>query len=300
MKLAAPLVVISLCANVALGWQLLHPPLGVLAARASAPHPANRSPDAASAHAPAITTLLSSAPPAEAYSIWRDRLIAIGIPSDVVRDVIRACLEEPRLARQRGFYAEASRRPWWQGGLGAQDLTSARQKELGALRQAEREEILRVLGPAGLATDADLERYSYLAPDKAAQLAALESEYNQARRAANAATSAADPNRAERLRVLSEERDRNLAALLTADERAAFADRESTSAISLSYRLEYFTATDAEYQTLMGIQKEFDAGFHRRTQILETPRCSRRAGRHSRNMKPISRPPLARIAMAYI
>lgn len=257
MKGTPIFIVASLALNLALGWKLfggrvtphLESSRGITSAAASASSATAR-PAPADAKAAAFPTT-----PAE----QRDRLLALGFPPEVVRAAIRAMLEEPRLARQREFNAQAAKQPWWRGGIVTQNITREQQKELNALRKTEREEIARVLGPEGALQQGDTDRYGFLEPAKAARLAGLDRDYNDARREAGG--DGTGPEVAERQRKLKEDYDREVAALLTPEERTALAQRDSSAAQSLRYRFDFFPGTTQEYETLFGLQKAFDDKF---------------------------------------
>ena len=192
------------------------------------------------------------------YAVYREQLLAAGVPVEMVRAAIRASLEEPRLARQREFYAAAAKQPWWQGGLVTQDITPAQQRELRELQAAERAEVRRILGPAAYVTDGERERFAFLPPDKAERLAMLDRDYDEmVRRPPGGA-----PDSAERQQLLKKEYERDRAALLTSEEMALLAERESSAARSFGLRLEFFPATEAEYRALLQQQKVYDDRFN--------------------------------------
>ena len=190
------------------------------------------------------------------HEAQRDRLLELGFPPDVVRAVIRATIEEPRMARQRKFYADAAAKPWWQRSADGQDLTREQQREVNQLIKAEREEISRVLGVEATVSEGDLERFGFLGTDKAIRLASLERDYSELRQEAFD-SGAPTQQRA----LLDEEYKRDVAALLTPEEKARFDERESSTARNLGYRFEYFPGTEAEYKAFFGLQKAFDDAF---------------------------------------
>lgn len=256
-KLLFPVLALSLAANGALAWRYF--------SAAPKPAPEASSPlvpqAAASASASAArakteaSAQKNSESPAGDFSALRDRLTALGFPLQVVRAVVRNAIEEPRRVRLRELYAEQARQPWWQG----QQLFSREQdREIRELTRREREEILRVLGPEGYVADEQLERYSFLPAEKAARLAVLQRDYAELRREASTDLNASRAELADRLKLLTAEHDRDVAALLTPEERARFDERESPAARSLSFRLEYFDANDAEYRAVLAAQRAFD------------------------------------------
>lgn len=259
MKPSTLFLSVSLVANLAGGWWLLRDQ----SSRAPAPAVVGQ-PTAATVAASADQSLPGKTSVVEApkapltLEAYRDQLLAAGLPPEVVRAAIRALIEEPRLARQREIYAVTARQPWWQGGIVYQNVTPEQNAELQELRKAERAEILRVLGPAGLVADADRERYAYLSADKAEKLALLERETTERRRGEPGLPAA---ELQERQRQATADYERELAEILTPEERALLAERESNTARTLGNRFEFFAATDQEYRQLYDLQKAFDEKF---------------------------------------
>jgi hypothetical protein len=195
------LLAASLAANLVLGWKLAQ---GYSSSSAALPvAPATVAIRSAGVAVGGSKSSISGKVAAFSPTEVLDRLLALGLPRDVVRAVVRAAIEEPRLAREREFHAKAAALPWWRGGLASQDFTREQQHELNALRKAEHEELARVLGPEGSVPVADLERYDFLGAEKAAKLATLERDYADLRR--EAAEGAVGPERDERTRLLKAE-----------------------------------------------------------------------------------------------
>jgi hypothetical protein len=255
MKVLPLCIVASLALNAALAWKFLQGRAAAGSAPAAVTSAARPlpAPDPAAANVGSAGSNSPAAFPSDPVD-QRDRLLALGFPPDVVRAAVRAAIEEPRLAKQREYYAQAAKQPWWRGGLVAQDITRDQQKELNALRKAERAEIARVLGPEGNLTEGDTDRYAFLDPAKAVRLATLERDYAELRRAAGEG----GPVSTERTRELKENYDRELDAFLTPEERGALAARDSSTAQNLRYRFDYFAGTEQEYQALFALQKAFD------------------------------------------
>ena len=256
MNIRPLLIAVSLAANAALAWLLWRgesPRAAVSPATQRVPNSftgemARARNDAARPAAAAKTDALTP-------EATRDRLKALGFPEDVIRAVVRAMIEEPRLAREREFYAASARQPWWRG---AQNFTAEQDRELRALRKTERTEILRLLGPLGYAADEQLERYSFLPAEKAARLAVLQRDYADLRRELADGATAGNAEARERQKTIAAEHESDLAGLLTPTERAQFDERESSSARTLGYRFDYFNATEAEYRAVLALQKAFD------------------------------------------
>ncbi len=259
MKLTTSLLVVSLAANVALAGWWLRPALTDSAAAppAAASAFASTPPPPPPATPPAEATAAASSRP-DAATV-RDRLRALGFPEAMVRAAVRAMLEAPRLARERAARSAAPARPWWQPGFAADTSSLRPPREFRELRQAEREELTRLLGPTGTLTAAEFERYAHLPEEKAAQLALLERDYAELKRelptGPDAPTTTAGS--LERERLLRAEHERDLAALLTPEEREEHALRTSIAAHSVGLNARYFSATEAEYRAIYKLQKVY-------------------------------------------
>ena len=252
--LTSVVLAFSLAANALLAWLLFarapEPPWPASAVTARS-HP--------TASAPATTS--SSAHPApDAHTALRNRLLALGFPVEAVRAAVRAVTEAPRRARDRALRAATPPLPWWQGFNGYR-VTPEQEAELRDLRTAEREEMTRLFGRAGALTAAEIEPYLFFPADRAAALAALERDYTDLRFQLNQSVTGDPSAAAERRRVLENEHDRDLAALLTPEERTALELRTSTTAHRLATRLACFDGTDAEFRAIYDLQKAFDEKF---------------------------------------
>lgn len=253
--LLAPLLALSLAANALLAWLLLDrtsassPSAPSSAARANSPSPFSPAPTASSA-----------SPATQSHAALRDRLLALGLPADAVRAALRATIEAPRRARDRELRAATPPLPWWQG-LHGYRVTPQQEDELRLLRTAEREEMTRLFGRADALTAAELEPYLFLPPDRAARLATVERDYADLRSQLGQAVPGDPAAAAERRRVLEEEHERDLAALLTPEERTALELRTSATAQKVATRLACFDGTDAEFRAVYDLQKTFDEKF---------------------------------------
>jgi hypothetical protein len=190
----------------------------------------------------------------------RDRLRAMGFSESMVRDAVRAHLEAPRLAREQALRARAPR-PWWQPTL-PRTIFDAPNAATRELYQAERAELLRVLGPAGIVTREEIDRFSYLPEEKAAFVAARLRELQQQRRDSSApdapSTKAEAYAREQRLQA---EYDRDLAAALTPDEREQVEMHSSIPAWQTSHSARYFEGTEAEFRAIYALQKTEHAAY---------------------------------------
>ena len=260
MKFTTPLLIVSLASNVALGWMLLSQAGSRTVSTPGEPRPAaaEASPAAiATKSAPPTEPRGAAVSPASAESI-RDHLRSLGLPEEWVRAAVRAHIETPRLAKQRAYLAAQASQPWWRG-LRPDALTADQTRELRELRKAERTELARLLGPAGTVTSEEVERFAYLPEDKAAKLAALHRDYMELRREvpidADAPVNREQSQQREKL--LKAEYERDLAALLTPEEREEFDLRTSNAAHSIGRNAKYFSATPEEFRAIYDTQKAY-------------------------------------------
>ena len=258
MKNSPLLLLVSLAADVVLAWFVVRdrtsPAAISFASRVSTSVALEKNPPA-SLRNPGATAS------ADARAAQRDRLSALGFSEEAVRAAIRAGLEAPRLARQRVYLAQAANAtPWWQGGIVAQNFTREQVRELRGLRRAEHDELVRLFGPTGAVTAAEAEAFAFLPLEKASRLAALEHDYAALRREATEGGpgNLAPADATERIKLLGEERDRDVAALLSPEERTELELRQSVTGRNLASRFEYFDSTDAETRAIYALQKAWD------------------------------------------
>jgi hypothetical protein len=255
MKATTLLLCASLAANAALGgWWLWRPKAAPVVAAppgATAPTPA---PTLAKADAAAVGATNSR--PADAAAL-RDRLRVLGFPEAMVRAAVRATLEAPRLARERAFRAPGAAEPWWRP---MTVFTAAQTRELRELRKAERAEIVRVLGPGADAAAEEVERYAYLPDDKAARLAALERDYRELRRelASGPGAPASRAETLEREKLLKAEHARDLAALLSPEEREQVEMRTSSAAFGIGIYAGNFPGTAEEFGKIYRLASDYE------------------------------------------
>jgi hypothetical protein len=180
----------------------------------------------------------------------------MGFSEPMVRAAVRAQIEAPRLARERGLQVQAAQQPWWRP---APEKTpwSSPHAATREQRQAEREQLLRVLGPAATVTQEELERFAYLPEDMAAQVSARWRDFLELRR--EAALPGGPSTRAEsyaREQRLKAEFDRDLAALLTPEQREQVELHTSVPAFQTSHGATYFDGTEAEFRAIYALQKQ--------------------------------------------
>jgi hypothetical protein len=230
MKLPLLLLASSLAANAAL--------VVVLARRPAPPAPAATAPAPAPDPAARLRAALASGRARE--------LEAAGLDPAAARELLLgrrlvAALQRPR---------PAAGDRWWR----ADPATTQGREQL-------RREVGLLLGET-LGDDAGLAGPSldFLSPEKRAALRRIDQDYAELR-ARFGTGGIVLPSDRERLRLLTAERERDLAALLTPAEREAYDLRHSPSAAVVRTRFGEGLETEEEFRRVFGLQRAFDARF---------------------------------------
>lgn len=220
---------------------------------------------------PEIAEILAGRDPARFHAL----LLAAGLDKDVRLQLVQALLwkqAEPRFrAIDPTYFGVKDDHPaWWKDAHARQTPEQKKQQEaIGLLHEELAEEVARITGVDPKAYDPEANpwlarQYAGLAPDKAAALYRIEQDYQELeaeiRRATDGFELASDR---EKLRLLKAERERDIAGLLTADERAAWELRSSPTAQQLRYRMGQLDATEDEYRRIYALQKTFDDRYNR-------------------------------------
>lgn len=182
-----------------------------------------------------------------------DQLRTLGMAESVVRDVVRAMLMRPYHERRRQLLAAkgAGNRAWWQGpDGGAETLTKEERDELRAMTRDINTQLSAIMD-AGGAAGRTAARYAFLPEDKAARLAELDRDYGELRadifQESRRFKVAGDD---EALRLVREERDRDLAAILSPAEYEQYQKRYSPTAAKLRQRVAGMDITESEYSAI--------------------------------------------------
>lgn len=147
---------------------------------------------------------------------------------------------------------------WWHSrgnAAGSRELQLVARRELaGALTAAFGDDLGLGSGENSL--------LAFLSPEKREALRRITQDYDEmmAKFSAGGLQLASDK---EKLRLLRAERDRDIAALLTPDERFAYEMRTSTSGNTVRYRYGDAIESEAEFKKIFALQKAFDDKFPR-------------------------------------
>ena len=187
------------------------------------------------------------------------------------RDVLRAIVTA-RLGQEYGpkFAAlnAAHRPPYWRGDRDGDlhpSMSAAARAEARQLSRDYHQALQALLGTdaedPGLAAHRQ-RRYGPIAPEKISTLESIESDYRDLIQEARdrAAGRLLDRDR-EVIRLLEQEREADIAALLTPEEKEAYELRASQTAIGLRFRLQHFNPTEEEYVAIFRLRKAFDDRF---------------------------------------
>jgi hypothetical protein len=202
----------------------------------------------------------------------RDLLRAAGVEPDLVKQLVSAAVwrsYEPRFkALQPATPADDAE--WWKDPLHAprtpaeQRAQNERRKALNRECQAELAALLGEPDPTNeIANNPYLrKRYGALPIEKAASLRHIEKDYQELLDELRQGTNGFElPADREAIRLLGVERERDIAALLTPEERAAHELRNSPIANNLRWRMTQYDASEAEYRQIYAAQKAFDDQF---------------------------------------
>ncbi len=248
MKPTVLLLAASLVANVAF--------VALYATRSPAPAPAASSAPTPSAARPAAG---DSALRAALASGDAAALRAAGVAPELARELAAgrafARLSEKLRAAKSAAPADGK---WWRN---SGNTAAARENQL-QLRRELSDALVSAFGDdLGLfsagSSDAQL---AFLSPEKRTALRRITQDYDEMI-AKFSAGGIQLPSDKERLRLLREERERDIAALLSPDERLAYELRTSATAANVRARYGDGIRTEEDYRKIYALQKAFDEKF---------------------------------------
>jgi len=194
----------------------------------------------------------------------RDQLRTLGLPEDLTRSILEERIASDARAEIIKRAAEKARqRPYWRwGGFASYtNMTMEQAMELvdiGSEQQKQRKQLL------GEDTESVYQQiyYPFLSADKAARLQAIQSDYEALRsQVIQEMSGFRMPGDEAKAKLLAEEKQRDIQALLTPEERAENDFRNSPTAQAVQFRLAGLDATEDEYKTLYVLQSAFDEKF---------------------------------------
>ncbi len=190
------------------------------------------------------------------------RLRAAGFPPAALRAIFKRRLDERYAAQEIALIVNQPPATYWQvdryGDADTAEMRSAR-RALGLTKSNE----LRAL----LGEDADSpatrrlweRRYGGLSAGKVEALETTLADYQEMENAIRMNAGILLPDDRAKLALIGNERQRDIAALLTPAEQAAYDARSGSTAMQVQFRLQDFPVTENEYLALVALQSEFNA-----------------------------------------
>lgn len=264
MKRPALLIAVSLAANVALAgclvWRLFLSPAPSASAPASAVPSAGPVRPAPSAHD--FAAAFQNNDLAALHAL----LQRSGFPDDLVREIVQSRLRQNLFARMRALHPRPqTEAAWWkQRDWSARADPAAARAQRDLFRQLEHEagqEELRILGPAPVPADDEygVHPLAFLAAEKRLQIQKIEADYEELQREVrDEAEDFSMPSDRAKLRLLEQEKKRDILALMTPEEQKAYDLRMSPTAERLRWEINKFDVSEAEYVRIFALQKAFD------------------------------------------
>jgi hypothetical protein len=220
-----------------------------------------------------LVALFNSGDPQKLAAALREA----GLPEDVVRMLVREQIATRYRARIRAIEQEArgGDRPWWQGS-GRTEITAAQRSEIRQLQRDMQAEISRALGTENVTDRRG--RYAYLSTDKAELITRIDSDYGELASTTREAMEGFPlPSDREALRLLQDERRKDIAGLLSPDELREYDMRTSQIANRIQREFGGVIASEDEYRAIYKLAEAFDAQFGRGAEGGELDRRDRTA-----------------------
>lgn len=229
------------------------------------------------APSPDVAAALSRAFSGDSLVGFRALLEAAGIEPKLRRQLLQVALThryEERFRDNTFPYGELMRREWWRdpdmeeyhpAGISAK----RRQEDSLAMSKQFEAELAELLREDPRQLDLDdpdngwlARRFSGLPKEKALSLHRIERDYQELEQEIHArAGNFLLPSDEEKLRLLKEEQERDVAALLTPEERAEWQLRASSTADRARNHATRYRASEEEYRRIYALQKTFDEAF---------------------------------------
>lgn len=259
MKPLPLLLTASLLANVAF--------VALVATRSSAPSATREPAASASGSSASADARRADALRAALASGDAAAMEAAGIPADVARELALGRIFARMAEKIRASGSKASSdTPWWRPRTTS---PAAREQQLLARREFA-DALLAAFGDDLGLGERDVGLFSFLPSEKRDALRRINQDYDEmmAKFSAGGLQLASDR---EKLRLLRQERDRDIAALLSPAEREAYEMRTSNSGNTVRNRYGHAIESEAEFQRLYAAQKAFDDKFNRDALVGRIP-----------------------------
>jgi hypothetical protein len=188
----------------------------------------------------------------------RAALEAAGISPEIARELALGRKFSQLAERIRATNASSSSNAqWWKNRASA-----GSREQLLALRRELSDALIAAFGDDLGLGGGDRAQLAFLTPAKREALRRITQDYDEmmAKFSAGGVQLASDR---EKLRLLRAERERDIAALLTPDERLAYEMRTSPTSAAVRARYGDAIESEAEFQKIYALQKAFDEQFPR-------------------------------------
>lgn len=254
------LLVLSLAANGALAFLALRGPAAAgpassvaTAASGAANAATNARPASGALAAPLAERLAAARTPADFKDVVAE-LRAAGLPDSLVRMVVQAAVGEDFARRQRAIF-DFSSVPYWR----EPTPTPEQNKAIRALDR-ERRALLADLGlpPSPFEQAVRQRQFGGLPEAKAAALEKIQQDYNDLRMELYSQRQGRNEDRMAQERLLREEQQRDIDALLTPAEKMEWEVRTSSASANLRRQLREVEVTEEEFRSLFAAQRTYE------------------------------------------
>jgi len=190
-------------------------------------------------------------------------LRAAGFPPKTIRAVIAALLDEQYAERRRKIIGDQQVPPYWKAGSMMSSYTSGKMSELRTLDREKQDALAQLLGADAMVSETERyfmqRQYGDLAQEKVLALQRIKQDYGELQNQVFSESGGILlPWDREKLEMIKQEQEKDIAALLTPEELQQMNLRSSSTAQQLQYKLAGFDPTEQEYLTLYSLQKQFD------------------------------------------
>lgn len=197
---------------------------------------------------------------AENDAVLLAQLRAAGFPPEALRGIFRHRLDERFEAEEVALISTQPPATYWRldryGDYDTQEMRAAR-RALSQRKSAMMHDLLGDDAYGPLQRRIWARNYGITDPDRVLPLEAALNNFREMEAEARATPLAMLPEDREKLEAISEARAREIAAILTPEEQAAYEARSGPSAVQVQFRLQDFNASEAEYHALLELQTEF-------------------------------------------
>ena len=193
-----------------------------------------------------------------ATDVVAQRLRQAGYPLVVQRAILAALIAQKFAAQHHALADEIAAFPWWRGSIFNSPQGSALIAERQKLQHEEKAEVDKLLGGAdelsGFAREEALRRFGNLPEAKLGDVNRISSDYAElAQQVRSASQGILLPEDREKLKLLDQEKQSDLAALLTPDELAEYNLHASPTANLVRTQMGAFKPTEDEYHEIFQI-----------------------------------------------